>query len=346
MAAQATSDGATPSSPTTVKPPRGLFDELPPGSLRKGENQFLTLNIENDLFGGGNTDRHYTSGLRLSYFDLREKPPAFSQNIGRWMPFLTTNENTGVLYSIGHNIYTPDDISSPVHRPNQRPWAAFLYGSVGLVTVVNDHVDELELTLGMVGPAALGEPIQKTWHRLIGATQPRGWRNQLQNEPALIIAGQRRWPEWYRWHNDIWNLAIEPSIGFTGGNIYTYANSGLNVKFGPHASRFQDNPVRVRPAMPGTGFYARSTDDRWASWYLFAGANGRAVGRNIFLDGNSFDNDTPHVDKRILVGDLDAGVAITLGRARLSYSTVYRTREYTSQDSNDLFGVLNLGYRF
>ena len=43
---------------------------------------------------------------------------------------------------------------------------------------------------------------------------------------------------------------------------------------------------------------------------------------------------------------MNAGVALTLGRVRVSYAAVYRTREFAGQDSNDLFGMVNVGWRF
>lgn len=325
------------------KPP--LLSELPREAFKAGENQFLTLNVENDMFGGG-TDRHYTNGVRLSYFDMRYKPPAFTQLVDDWLPMFTVNERTAVVYSVGQNMYVPDDITLATQQPGQRPWAGWLYGSVGLATLTDRHVDELELTLGMVGPASLAEPTQKAIHRWVGADRPQGWDNQLHNEPGLIVGWQRRWPSWRAWENDDWRLAVEPSVGLTGGNVYAYGATGMNVKFGPLSSRFQDTPVRVQPAMPGTGFYAPLPDNQWATWFVFAGVNGRAVARNIFLDGNTFDGESPSVDKEILVADLNAGVAVTLGRVRLSYATIYRTAEYVGQDSNDLFGTFNVGYRF
>jgi lipid A 3-O-deacylase len=67
--------------------------------------------------------------------------------------------------------------------------------------------------------------------------------------------------------------------------------------------------------------------------------------RNIFLDGNTFE-DSRSVDKKILVGDLEAGIAITFGDVRLAYTHVYRTEEFHGQEDADLFGTLNLTIRF
>src|SRR5262249_11903501 len=92
--------------------------------------QFLTFNVENDLFGGG-TDRNYTSGVRVTWFDASAKPPAIFDNISKIFPTFTINDTTSVYYTAGQNLYTPKDITSAVQDPRDRPWAAFLYGAAG-----------------------------------------------------------------------------------------------------------------------------------------------------------------------------------------------------------------------
>jgi hypothetical protein len=79
-------------------------------------------------------------------------------------------------------------------------------------------------------------------------------------------------------------------------------------------------------------------------WYLFTGAEGRAVARNIFLDGNTF-RDSRSVEKKLFVGDLQFGIAFTWSNVRLSYTHVLRTREFKIQDERDDFGALSLSIR-
>ena len=70
-------------------------------------------------------------------------------------------------------------------------------------------------------------------------------------------------------------------------------------------------PPRIRPSLPGSDFFVNRDK---LGWYLFAGFECRLVGRNIFLDGNTF-SDSHSMDKRYLVGDFQTGVALTYGRA-------------------------------
>lgn len=303
-----------------------------------------TLTVENDAFGG-NADNAYTSGVRLSYLNLRTRFPELAHRVAGLIPGFTLDEKTSnVFYSIGQNLYTPNDIKNPLPQPGDRPWAGFSYASMGLVTTRKNLRDEVELTAGVVGPAALGEITQKFVHKhLTDSPRPMGWDHQLRNEPALALGWQRSYLRFLSGEivDTAWSVA--PYYGATLGNLRTNALIGIGLSLGPGSDKDQDPPVRVRPAMPGTGFFDRP-DKGW-SWNVFGGIEGRAVMHDIFLDGNTF-RDSPGVDKKPFVADANLGAALTLGRTRLSYTAVYRTREFRGQDYNEIFGTLAAGWRF
>ncbi len=315
---------------------------IPREVLLDESNRFLTVTVENDMFGGG-TDKNYTSGARVTWFDLGAEPPLLAEILDDLVPSFRVNETTSVYYSLGQNLYTPEDIEAPVPDPNDRPYAAFLYGSAGFTSVTDDHVDDLEATLGVVGPAAFGEQTQKQIHEWVGSPEPQGWDFQLKNEPGLILSWQRSWPEAYAVSPGPLHFRVTPHVGATLGNIYTYANLGLTLQLTPGADRWQDQPLRVRPSIPGSGFFAPPSNG-W-TWALFAGVEGRAIARNIFLDGNTF-RDSRSVDKEPFVADASAGAALSYGPARISYTLNWRTREFDGQDDQAIFGAIALGYRF
>lgn len=325
-----------------VSAPLTLEQQATRQVLHSPHKSFITFSLENDSIGSGN-DEDYTNGTRLTYFDAQAAVPDFIHAIAGRIPTFSINQTTSIFYTLGQNLYTPSDITLREPPPGDRPWAAWLYLSAGLVTVTDNHVDEVELTTGVVGPAAAGEPVQRVVHEILGASTPKGWNNQLHNEPGLMASWNRRWPAaWENTQGDLY-MAAEPYAGVTIGNIYTYASGGATFYITPDKSGMQDVPPRVRPAIPGTGFFA-TTDDS-VSWYIFAGIEGRALARNIFLDGNSF-RDSPNVDKNYLVGDATVGLATTWDDVRLSYSVTYRTREFKGQDEGSLFGSISLGYRY
>ena len=140
-----------------------LLDHVPKHLADDKKNNFFTVVIENDLFGKG-TDQNYTSGVRATYFDVNANFPDVAHKIAELTPTFSINQTSSVFYSLGQNLYTPDDISQVTQDPNDRPWAAYLYASIGMASLTDNHIDELEAAIGVVGPWALGEQTQKFIH--------------------------------------------------------------------------------------------------------------------------------------------------------------------------------------
>ena len=81
------------------------------------------------------------------------------------------------------------------------------------------------------------------------------------------------------------------------------------------------------------------------SFFVFAGGDGRAVARNIFLDGNTF-RDSPSVDKEPFVGDAFYGLGVVMGRWQLTYMDAVRSLEFEAQQGKNYYGSVMLSYTF
>src|SRR5260370_1351909 len=101
---------------------------------------------------------------------------------------------------------------------------------------------------------------------------------------------------------------VIPQAGATAGNIFTYADAGALLRIGKGLGA-DYGPARIRPALSGTDFFNANRLDDGVGYYFFAGVQGRAVARNIFLDGNSF-RISPSISKRILIGDAQAAFSL------------------------------------
>jgi len=77
--------------------------------------------------------------------------------------------------------------------------------------------------------------------------------------------------------------------------------------------------------------------------YAFAGAELRAVARNIFLDGNSF-RDSANVHKETLVSDIQAGYAVLWNPFKLYLTYTLRSREFRAQNRNDQFLAFSFSF--
>ncbi len=295
--------------------------------------------FENDIVD--NTDRGYTNGFRANWLSSEKNNPDWLNDAADWMPLLDDSGNKRVSVAIGQDIYTPQNLQRNPPDPRDQPYAGWLYGSVGLLSDTGKTLDNVQLTVGMVGPASGAEGTQKAVHHLINDQQPKGWDSQLHNEPGVILTYERSWRDLYQASAFGLGADVIPHIGANLGNIDTSAAIGTTFRLG-YDLPADYGPPRIRPSLLGSDFFI---PEKQLSYYLFTTVEGRAVGRNIFLDGNTFE-DSPSVDKEIFVGSLQVGAALTYEDWRVSYTQVFLTKQYTTETRPDQYGSLSVSYRF
>ena len=309
-----------------------------PVNQRRDSKGIFSATLENDLVS--DNDFGYTNGVRFSYLSS-ERVPDWLSDTAELIPFFAPDGEQRMSFAVGQSMFTPEDITVRDPDPRDRPYAGFLYGSLGLINDTGKTLDNLQLTAGIIGPGSFAEQTQEFVHDLVDTRDPAGWSKQLKTEPGIILNYDRAWRNLAQFGEGRWGVDFTPSAGVSLGNVYTYASAGGIVRFG------QDLPVdygppRIRPNLPGSDFF-KPTDD--FGWYIFAGTEGRAIARNIFLDGNSF-KDSRSVDKKYFVADILGGVAVTFGENRIAYTQVYRTEEYHNQAENAEYGSLTYSRRF
>lgn len=317
--------------------PVGAEEPLRPGSDNSG---VFSASLENDYFAG--EDDNYTNGMRFSFLSAEEHLPGWMERGASWIPLFPLEGRKRWGVEFGQSMYTPADIVSPVPDARDRPYAGWLYGSVGVTSDTGYRLDNLQLTLGVVGPASGADKAQKFIHSAIDYNYPRGWDYQLRNEPGVMLTYERKWRGLYEFSPFGWGVDITPSIGGSVGNVFTHLATGAVLRIGYDLPSDYGPPL-IRPNLPGSDFFVPSKD---FGWYVFAGVEGRAVGRNIFLDGNTFRDDGPDVDKLPFVGGVQGGIAFTVGETRIAYTHILRTKEFHGQDKNDQFGAITVSRRF
>ncbi len=304
----------------------------------------ITGITDNDLYAPDNRDRHYTNGLRFGWMSADDDDPHWARSLADDLPLLDPNASHRIGWTFAQSMFTPQNKAASAPVLNDRPYAAWLYGGLKLQTESPRRLDTVELDLGMVGPAALGKQAQNDWHQLIGASAANGWPHQIKNEPGIDLMLERLWriPLTSRADDaDTLGVDLIPNAVGSFGNVFTYGGGGLTIRFGDDLQA-DFGPPRISPAVPGSdSFHPRDG----FGWYMFAGAEGRAVLRNITLDGNTF-ADSQSVRKRPLVADLQAGLALMYDNARLTYALVARSKEFYGQDGYDYFGSMELSWAF
>ena len=103
--------------------PTSAQENTPEAAEHSEKRNIWSLTSENDKYGTRGSDRNYTNGLRLSMMQPVDLPPKLMQFLADHTPFFRYRDETYMLYSIGQNIFTPQDITVAEPQPNDRPWA-------------------------------------------------------------------------------------------------------------------------------------------------------------------------------------------------------------------------------
>jgi lipid A 3-O-deacylase len=261
---------------------RTLFDEegAEQGVITLGQERYLVLQGDNDILD--NTDRFYTNGLRFELI-----LPAFSASpLSR---ILVPYWSSGVNYyglSVVQNMYTPSTTKVGGILEGDRPYAAYLY--LGSFKITNDQKRMVrlrsEIQLGVIGPASLGEMVQKSFHNSVPTNnEPLGWEFQVRNdlllnyvvsvEKGLLTAG----------HAEV-HLFGTGSLGtaYTGLAAGVYLRTGL---FNPYFSNLgvSRRQVNVRNGWKNNQFYC------------FMRLTGAGIGYDATLEGGMINHSSPYV---------------------------------------------------
>lgn len=310
---------------------RGADGTVPTAEARRAGT--FTFYFENDWFGG--TDRHYTNGTQFAWLsaDLDEwSYTGWRRAFVRALPFVHRPgglRNAGVAF--GQNIYTPQDQEAYEPDPRDRPYAGWSYLEFSFLSRTEHLADVVAVQIGFVGRHSYAQDLQEVIHEWLNDSQANGWSHQLSDEFGLNLAYERKWRLFARAHDRLLGVDLVPHAGVTVGNVQTFANVGATLRLGFNLPSDFAVPV-IRPGGGGTA----PLDDhdprvagRW-SFFVFGAGDGRAVARDLFLDGNTFASG-PRVDRRRFVADLSYGAGVVAGKWQLTYTHVSRTREFETQ---------------
>jgi hypothetical protein len=304
-----------------------------PASASDGlEGQSVFVTWDND--GIRDSDRHYTQGARVGYSSADNAAPAwlrsFSEAIPTW-GFKSEALKWGI--AIGQEIYTPEDLDATTLLANDRPYAGWLYASVSMVRRGRGPaeipvMETLRADLGIIGPEALGEQTQGFWH----GSDPRGWDHQLDTEFGCALRYERRYLFSVPLDRQHWRTDLIPDANGSVGTVDVHLGFGSTIRFGYNIPNEFEVPVEAR------------TPKRFGA-YAFAGAEGRWVIHDVFLDGNTF-QDSHSVDKEPLVGSFRFGLTMVLKSVEITGSYIFLSDEFEKQRTDDAYGSATLTFRF
>lgn len=308
---------------------------------------------ENDLFSG--TDNNYTSGAKFSWISANLEDYIHDPCLPKWVRQLNrisemiqpgVFDSRNMVVSIGQEMYTPTDKTRRDLITDDRPYAGWLYLGLAYNARNDTDMEVTEIDIGMVGPASLARQSQNFIHRIRGIDRFQGWDNQLNNELGIQFVKERK-TKIFNWASSGWPKVDAIShYGFALGNVNTYLNGGLEIRFGSFLPNdFGTAPIR--PASDSNAPLPANASRRMADGgvHFFASVDGRAVARNIFLDGNTF-SDSHSVSKRYFVGDIAAGVAWQWVGGKITYAQYLRSKEFRGQDKPQSYGSITLSLEY
>jgi lipid A 3-O-deacylase len=286
--------------------------------------RYFRIHYENDYFS--KTDEFYTQGMNYEYVDPRIAKFPLSHLVFRSSKAQVKN---GI--SIEHIGFTPSSIRHPEILYGDRPFAAAAY--LKTFSVLNDTLRKIRLSCvlstGIIGPAALGEQIQKRIHKWIGDKQPLGWQNQIQNDVV------------FNYQVDIEKnlisfrqlLMINTKAGAMAGTLYDKIYGSTIIMIG-----FFENP-----------FKSFISSKNKYQIYLYAEPKINLIGYDASLQGGIFNHRSPYIissrDINRIVFQNNAGMVVKINRLNLEYFQSYLSQEFRSKGSHH-WGGIRIGYSF
>ncbi len=312
----------------------------------------LALTFENDLFTG--SDGNYTNGLALAWTSGPVADMRPDAGLRRWAETLSFLPLAGdrerevrTTFALGQEIFTPDDLEATVPLPDDQPYAGVLFGDVGLLARTQRTSQVWRLRLGLVGPSAGGESVQREVHETLSADMPSGWDFQLPDEPLLNLDYGVSHELFAGGGESEFSWSVAPAGGLGLGTYFTGASASLRGECGWNLPALAAVPDLRHGVGALSHFEPRADSSGAGRWSvgLSATVGGMLVAHYLPLDGTVFES-SPSIDSEPVVGFVSAGVSLRKRRFALAYRMTFFTDTFESQPEATDFGTLTLSWSF
>lgn len=284
--------------------------------------EYFRFHYDNDFFT--KTDYYYTQGITIEYVNSRlHKNPV---NI-----FLLKPTNSENKYGISFNLfgYTPTSINSDAVLYGDRPFDAnmsFKFFVTGSDSIRKNRIASA-LSIGIMGPAALGEEIQTSIHRWTGNKIPKGWQHQIKND--ILLNYQLNYEKKLGRASD--NFLINAAAEARAGTLHNRVSGGLNFMTGHFNNPYK--PIKKRSI----------------EYYLYTQTRINFIGYDATMQGGLFNRKSPYTiaasDVTRITFQADAGVVVNFRKLYFSYTQSFLTKEFRTGKYHR-WGGLSLGFSF
>ena len=299
----------------------------------------IKLYTENDLLS--QEDSQYTGGSKLDIVYKIDNPDSLYN-------LLSAGDSKVYCFcsfAIGSQIYTPADLTKKEPIYDDWSYAGWTYVESGIHKSSSDTLNSLILKVGIIGPDAQGEEIQKAIHRLTGSKTPQGWDNQLYNELGINLGYiyKKRYEE--KLFKSL-SVSVVPLASIDLGNISTQAALGVFIRFGHHISKdFGIATITMggESGIPAYEAQKENLHNHW-SWSLNFAARGSVVARDIFVQGNTFRTSIVTHELENFVGYIGGGFSLRYKSWNVDFMQIHNTPKAKDIYRSKTVGTLILSY--
>jgi hypothetical protein len=223
--------------------------------------------------------------------------------------------------------YTPTSIASDSVLYGDRPFNSNITFKTFLIQKDAVHHQQVStaISIGIMGPWALGYEIQYGIHKWLNNPLPHGWQYQIQNdviinyqvnyEKQLVSAG----------NNFLLNATGEARLGTLNNRV----SGGFNFMGGSFNKRYLPSGKRK------------------AEYYFYAQGRANVIGYDASLQGGLFNRNSPYTiaakDVSRLSFQADAGVIVNFKKLYLSYTQSFLTKEFRTGKYHR-WGGISIGF--
>lgn len=312
----------------------------------------IRMQVDNDLFAGGDRDRDYTGGFAFTFSgtDARDRYLSLDPVLAGLDQLTSPIEaaNTQHARQVGLMIFTPRDVLDSQPIQNDRPYASLLFTTNARVRVEADNRTawSSSFTVGVLGLSA-AESVHDAVHSLVGSESPRGYDHQISagGEPTARYTLARHY---LLVADPTSSLDVKATVQGSVGYL-TETSAALTMRFG----RFDTPWWGFAPELTDYIAAPVPVDARKSNpeMYLFAGVRVKARAYNAFLQGQFRDSTVRYSSDEIepIVAEAWVGFVTQLfAQTQVSYTLNYQTAELREGLANRaaLWGAVQLSHSF
>lgn len=310
-------------------------------SLQADEWELKNFNFYMENDSDVQTDQDYSYGSEISLLYYRKE----IEDIKLHIPFTDyKSAENYISFSYSQEIYTPNNIKDSSLVSNERPYAGYMYFSIGIYQSNNNVLKSLVMQAGLVGPSSHMESVQKFVHGLIGSPTPNGWENQLQDELTL----QLNYSQKYYYNLDkIYNLdaVLIPEFGFDLGNASTKLETAALFRWGWGIPKNYGTETMTNNSYSKVPLSSKSSVHKKWLFCFNLGTRLNAIAQDIFLDGNTFTK-SHSVEKNNFTIEGYYGFSLKYKDIGIDYLRQHTSKEYKNQKTNSGYGSFQFTYNF